>query len=252
MTSKKTYFISDLHLGAPALNNNAEREKLFVNWLDEKGEDAESIFLLGDIFDFWYEYKKVVPRGFVRTLGKIAELTDKGVHVHYFTGNHDIWVNDYFPVELGIIIHREPMVLEIGNKTFFLGHGDGLDPKEKGYLFLKRMFTSKTAQFMFSQLHPNIALWFGHQWAKKSRISKGTEPEICNDPDNEPAVKFAREYIKNEHIDYFLFGHRHILTEKKIEQNSTVFFLGEWFNFFSYAVFDGNNVELRKYNNKEK
>ena len=174
MTSKKTYFISDLHLGAPALNNNAEREKLFVNWLDEKGEDAESIFLLGDIFDFWYEYKKVVPRGFVRTLGKIAELTDKGVHVHYFTGNHDIWVNDYFPVELGIIIHREPMVLEIGNKTFFLGHGDGLDPKEKGYLFLKRMFTSKTAQFMFSQLHPNIALWFGHQWAKKSRISKGT------------------------------------------------------------------------------
>jgi UDP-2,3-diacylglucosamine hydrolase len=246
---KKTYFISDVHLGAPALTNNSEREKLFVNLLDEAGKDADEIYLLGDIFDFWYEYRKVVPRGFVRTLGKIAELTDRGINVHFFTGNHDVWVYDYLPKETGVIVHHEPIVKNIGNKTFYLGHGDGLDPSDKGYLFLKRLFTSKTAQFFFSRLHPNIALWFGHQWAKRSRISKGIQPEYIDDIENESSILFARNYIKSNHIDYFIFGHRHVFLESEITASVKAVFLGEWFNFFSYAVFDGEKLELKKFKN---
>lgn len=251
MITKKIYFISDVHLGAPALNNNPEREKLFVSWLEQAGKDASEIFLLGDIFDFWHEYKKVVPRGFVRTLGKIAELTDKGIVIHFFTGNHDVWVYDYLPSETGVIVHRENFMQKIGDKVFYLGHGDGLDPDEKGYLFLKRLFTSKTAQFLFSLLHPNIALWFGHQWAKNSRISKGTQPEYCNNIEMESSIKFAKNYSLKNKIDYYIFGHRHILLEEEITPNVKVFILGEWFNFFSYAVFDGEKVELKKYSNND-
>jgi UDP-2,3-diacylglucosamine hydrolase len=247
LIEKKTYFISDIHLGAPALNNNPERERLFVEWLTEAGKDADEIYLLGDIFDFWYEYRKVAPRGFVRTLGKIAELTDRGINVHFFTGNHDVWVYDYLPSETGVILHREPILKKIGNKTFYLGHGDGLDPDDKGYLLMKRIFVSKTAQFFFSRLHPNIAFWFGHRWAKHSRNSKGILPDYTDDIDNEGAVKFAQNYIQTTPVDYFIFGHRHIFQETEIGSGTKVIFLGEWFNFFSYAVFDGETTELKKF-----
>jgi len=247
LTNKKTYFISDVHLGSPALNNNSEREKLFVSLLNEAGKDADEIYLLGDIFDFWYEYRKVVPRGFVRTLGKIAELTDRGIIVHFFTGNHDVWVYDYLPKETGVIVHRKPILKTIGNKTFFLGHGDGLDPNDKGYAFLKALFTSKTAQFFFSRLHPNVAIWFGHQWAKKSRISKGVEPEFVGDIEKESAIHFARKFILSTPVDYFIFGHRHVFFNTEISPGVHLFFLGEWVNFFSYAVFDGNTLELKKF-----
>lgn len=247
MTDRKTYFISDVHLGAPALSNNAGRERLFVDLLDQAGRDASEIYLLGDIFDFWYEYRKVVPRGFVRTLGKIAELTDRGIKVHFFTGNHDVWVDDYLPSEIGVIVHREPIVTTIAGKVFYLGHGDGLDPSDRGYMLLKRLFTSKTAQFFFSRLHPNVALWFGHSWAKKSRISKGVQPEYADDLENEAAVCFARQFIKKQHVDYFIVGHRHVLNQTEIGPGATLFFLGEWFNFYSYAVFDGDNVELKRF-----
>ncbi|MBN1925805.1 MAG: UDP-2,3-diacylglucosamine diphosphatase [Prolixibacteraceae bacterium] len=250
MANKITYFVSDVHLGSPALKNNSEREKLFVSWLNDAAKDAREIYLLGDIFDFWYEYKKVVPRGFVRTLGKIAEITDSGIPVHFFTGNHDVWVYDYLPSETGVTLHRGPLVKSINGKTFYLAHGDGLDPKEKGYLMLKRLFTSKTAQFFFSQLHPNIALWFGHQWAKQSRIAKGTEAETTNDIEKEANVLFAQNYIKNKKVDYFIFGHRHILVNKEIDLNCQLFFLGEWLNYYSYAVFDGDKVELKIYSQK--
>jgi UDP-2,3-diacylglucosamine hydrolase len=247
LTIKKTYFISDVHLGAPALNNNSEREKLFVSWLDEAGKDADEIYLMGDIFDFWYEYRKVVPRGFVRTLGKIAELTDRGITIHFFTGNHDVWVYDYLPSETGIIVHREPIIKKIGNKTFYLGHGDGLDPTDKGYAFLKALFTSKTAQFLFSRLHPNIALWFGHQWAKRSRISKGVEPEFVTDLEKESTYQFAKNFILKNPIDYFIVGHRHVYLNSEIAPGVNLIHLGEWFNFFSYAVYDGETVELKKF-----
>ncbi|MDA3928421.1 MAG: UDP-2,3-diacylglucosamine diphosphatase [Prolixibacteraceae bacterium] len=249
MVKKRTYFISDVHLGAPALKNNREREKLFVNCLEKIAEDADAIYLLGDIFDYWYEYKKVVPRGFVRTLGKIAEITDRGIPVHFFTGNHDVWVFDYLPEEIGIIVHREPYEVTINNKTFFLAHGDGLDPKEKGYLFLKKLFTSKTAQFLFSRLHPNFAFWLGHNWSKHSRISKGLEPEKSTGLENETVVTFAKRYCEKNEIDYFIFGHRHILLNEEIKPNTKVMILGEWINYFSYAVFDGKNLELKKFTN---
>lgn len=250
MSEKKTYFVSDVHLGAPALKNNNEREKIFVQWLDKAASDAGEIYLLGDIFDFWYEYRKVAPRGFVRTLGKIAEITDSGIPVHFFTGNHDLWIYDYLPSEVNIILHREPIVTNINGKTFLLGHGDGLDPNEKGYLILKRLFTSKTAQFLFSSLHPNLAFWVGHKWAKHSRLSKGTGPEVSKGPEFESCVTFARNKLLQQHIDFFIFGHRHILLEEEIAPKSKVFILGEWINFFSYAVFDGQNVELKKFNNQ--
>jgi UDP-2,3-diacylglucosamine hydrolase len=248
LTKAKTYFVSDVHLGAPAMNNNLEREKLFVAWLNHVSKDAEAIYLLGDIFDFWYEYKKVVPRGFVRTLAKIAEITDSGIPVHYFTGNHDVWVFDYLPTEIGITIHYEPIITQINNKKFFLGHGDGLDPNEKGYLMLKRIFTSRTAQFFFTRLHPNMAFWFGHQWAKRSRLAKGTKPEVSKGSEYEKNVTFAKNFIKQEHIDFFVFGHRHVLMNEQISDNTCVVMLGEWFNYFSYAVFDGEKMELNRFN----
>jgi UDP-2,3-diacylglucosamine hydrolase len=245
----KTYFISDVHLGAPALQNNRQRELLFVEWLDQASADASEIYLLGDIFDFWYEYRKVAPRGFVRTLGKIAELTDKGIIVHFFTGNHDLWVYDYLPSETGVIVHREAISTQIGGKRFFLGHGDGLDPHEKGYLLLKRFFTSKTAQFFYSRLHPNFAFWIGHKWAKHSRLAKGTEPEISKGPDYETCIAFAKRYIETEPFDYFIFGHRHVMMDEKIGESSRVLILGEWINYFSYAVFDGKELQLKQFNN---
>jgi len=248
LTIKKTYFVSDVHLGAPALKNNREREKLFVSFLDEIANDAGEIYLLGDVFDFWYEYKKVAPRGFVRTLGKIAELTDRGIPVHFFTGNHDVWVFDYLPSETGVIVHREPYIATINKRVFFLAHGDGLDPNEKGYLLLKKLFTSKTAQFLFTRLHPNFAFWLGHKWSKNSRISKGLEPELTNGVENESVVAFAKRYSENNAVDYFIFGHRHIMLNYEVLPNIKVLILGEWINYFSYAVFDGKKIELKKYN----
>lgn len=247
MTGNKTYFVSDVHLGAPALRNNKERENLFVSFLDKIKDDAGEIFLMGDIFDFWFEYKKVVPRGFVRTLGKIAEITDSGIPVHFFTGNHDVWVFDYLPEEIGVIVHRDPMEITINDKIFYLSHGDGHDPKDKGYLFLKRLFTNKAAQFLFTRLHPNFALWLGHEWSKKSRISKGLDPEISSN--EEPLVDYAIQYAKNNKVDFLIFGHRHIMLEKDIKPDAKVVFLGDWIHYFSYAVFDGDKLELKRYTN---
>jgi UDP-2,3-diacylglucosamine hydrolase len=247
LTGKKTYFISDIHLGSPALANNKERELLFVKWLEMASNDASDIYLLGDIFDFWFEYRKVVPRGFVRTLGKIATLTDAGIKIHFFPGNHDGWVSDYFSKETGMIIHPNPEIITLNGKVFYLGHGDGLDPSDKGYLILKRLFKSPTARFFFSNLHPNVAIWFGHLWAKRSRISKGIEAEYTENPDLEPNILYAKKMLKNQVVNYFLFGHRHIFLKKEIQPNSFVLFLGEWINFFSYAVFDGNTTELKKF-----
>ena len=249
MTKKKTYFISDVHLGAPALKNNREREQLFVKWLEEAANDAGEIYLLGDIFDFWYEYKKVAPRGFVRTLGTIAKIVDGGTPIHFFTGNHDVWVFDYLPSETGVIVHREPVQKVIGGKKFFLAHGDGLDKTEKGYLALKRLFTSKTAQFLFSRLHPNFAFWIGHKWSKHSRISKGLGPEKSMGIEFENVVTFAKQHSLNNEVDHYIFGHRHILLNEEIKPEVTVTILGEWINHFSYAVFDGEKIELKTFNN---
>lgn len=245
---KKAYFVSDVHLGAPALKNNRERERAFVAWLEQIKTDASHLFLMGDIFDFWFEYKTVVPRGFTRTLGKIAEISDRGVEVHFFTGNHDVWVFDYLPNELGMVLHRDEFRVELNGKKFFLAHGDGLDKTDKGYLLLKKIFTSKVLQWLFSRLHPNFALSLGHNWSKNSRIAKGISGEDFKGATNEGMFIFAESVLKKEKFDYFIFGHRHVMIDSPIGENSRYINLGDWISHFSYGVFDGNNFELKQYN----
>ena len=240
------YFVSDVHLGAPALKNNRERELLFANWLDDIKDNVAELYLMGDIFDYWYEYKKVAPRGFTRILGRIADLTDNGIPVHFFTGNHDIWVFDYLPEETGVILHREPVVAEIKGKKFFLAHGDGLDASDKGYLFLKKVFTNKPMQWLFSRLHPNFAFSVAHKWSATSRLSK-TDYQEDFMANQDGMYKFAAGFLENTPVDYFVMGHRHRMTMEKMKGNATFILLGDWISRFSYGVFDGEKFELKKY-----
>ncbi|MDD4107662.1 MAG: UDP-2,3-diacylglucosamine diphosphatase [Prolixibacteraceae bacterium] len=239
--------MSDTHLGAPALDNNNFREKLFVRWLDSIRNDAGELYLLGDIFDFWFEYRKVIPRGFTRVLGRLAGFTDAGIPVHFFTGNHDMWVFDYLPDEVGLTIHREAFLTEIRGKKFFLAHGDGLDPEDKGYLLLKRIFTNKTFQWIFSRLHPNFAIYLAHSWSKYSRLSKKGEQKEFK-VKNESMFRFAENYLKKEWIDYFIFGHRHKMAVESMEGDSRFILLGDWLTNFSYGVFDGETFSLEQFN----
>jgi len=242
----KIYFVSDVHLGAPALSNNRERELLFAKWLDSIRDDVAELYLMGDIFDFWFEYRKVVPRGFTRILGRLADLTDNGTPVHFFTGNHDVWVFDYLPQEIGLIVHRDEWITEIRGKKFYLAHGDGLDPDDKGYLFLKKIFTSRTLQWWFSRIHPNFAFYLAHNWSKSSRLSKLNRQEEFK-VKNECMYKFAENYLQKEWIDYFIFGHRHRMADVEVKNGSRFILLGDWITNFSYGVFDGNRFILNKF-----
>jgi UDP-2,3-diacylglucosamine hydrolase len=245
-TPYKIYFASDAHLGMNPAAKSIEREKLIVRWLDEIRKDAAEIYLLGDMLDYWFEYRKVVPRGFTRFLGKIAEITDQGIPVHYFTGNHDVWVFDYLPKEIGVQVHREPVIKEINGKKFYIAHGDGLGPGDKSFTILKKIFTSKILQWLFARLHPNCATSFAHYWSKKSRFAKGISIEYKGD-DKEELLIFAREVIQKEHFDFFIFGHRHIPLEYSLNEKSKVFLLGDWIVNNTYAVFDGEDVFLKRY-----
>ncbi|MDP4188391.1 MAG: UDP-2,3-diacylglucosamine diphosphatase [Bacteroidota bacterium] len=243
---KKIYFASDLHLGLYPYQQSREREKLFVSWLDQVKKDAAGIYLLGDMFDYWYEYKKVVPRGFTRFLGKICEITDSGIPVHYFTGNHDVWIFDYLSSETGVIVHHEPVVKVFDGKKFFIGHGDGLGSGDYSYKLLKAIFTSKFLQFCFSRIHPNLTVAFGQAWSRKSRYSKGIS-EVFKGEEREQLVKFAKEKLQKEHFDYFVFGHRHLLLDIKLNETSRYINVGDWIFNFSYAVWDGKTMQLKKY-----
>ena len=244
---KKIYFASDVHLGAPYIKDARAHEIRFVKWLDTVKKDAEKIFLLGDIFDFWYEYKHSVPKGFTRFLGKLSELTDSGIEVHIFTGNHDVWLFDYLPEECGVIVHERELQITFGGKNFFLAHGDELGTFDRGYNFMKSVFRNKTAQWWFSKLHPDIAITFARWWSVKSRAKneRSHKTEYQGD-DKEWPVLFAKDYI-NDHpeIDYFVFGHRHIARVIPLSGNSTIIYLGDWVKNFSYAVFDEEKTELK-------
>ncbi len=244
--NKKIFFASDLHLGLYPREKSLDREKLFVKWLNEIQPRCQALFLLGDIFDFWYEYRKVIPRGFTRFLGKLCEFADQGIEIHLFTGNHDVWMFDYLPKEIGAVVHQKSTIADINNKIFLIGHGDGLGKGDWGYKFLKACFTSKTLQWLFSRLHPNLAFAIGHAWSKKSRLSKGVAEEFKGE-DKEHQVLFARDYLKNNDIDFFVFGHRHVPIDFKLNENSRLINLGEWIFSNSYAEFDGNNMELKYY-----
>ena len=243
---EKIYFAGDLHLGLPNYKKSRLREKKFVAWLDSIKDDAFEIYLLGDIFDFWFEYKRVVPRGFTRLLGKIAEITDSGVPVYFFTGNHDIWVFDYLPEETGVIVQRKPLIKEIGGKKFFIAHGDGLGNGQFGFKLLKFIFHNKVLQWLFARLHPNFALWMGGLWSATSRDAKGISIPFMGE-NKEMMVRFAKEKLKNEHFDYFVFGHRHLPVQIKLSDKCEYINLGDWIKTYSYAVFDGEKMEMFRY-----
>ncbi|MFL5765450.1 MAG: UDP-2,3-diacylglucosamine diphosphatase [Bacteroidia bacterium] len=246
---KKIYFASDFHLGVPDHDSSLKREKQIVRWLDEVKQDAAEIFLMGDLFDFWFEYKHAVPKGFVRLLGKIAEIRDSGIPVYFFTGNHDVWMFDYFPQELGVEIHREPVSREWNGKKFYLGHGDGLGPGDKGYKFLKKIFHNRFCQWLFARFHPNFGVGFANYSSRKSRLSNVKKDEKFLGEENEWLAIYSKEILKKEHYDYFVFGHRHLPLDIKLSDRSRYINLGEWVNHCTYAVFDGNELELKKYNN---
>lgn len=242
MKRTKTYFLSDLHLGAPYIEDAKGHEARIITFLDSIQEDAKTIYLLGDIFDFWYEYKEVVPKGFIRFQGKIAELCDKGIDVHFFCGNHDMWMFTYFQEEMGVTVHRGPEIITIDNKTYLLAHGEDLGVEDKIFLKLLQVFRSKIAQWMFSTLlHPNLAMRLAHKWSHNSRLKSGQkETSTYLGEDNEHLVKFAKTYKGDQHIDYFIFGHRHIVLDLMIKKDSRVIILGDWLQHFSYAeVEDG-------------
>lgn len=243
----RIYFASDVHLGMHPKERSRERENIFTRWLDEIMTDASEVYLVGDIFDYWFEYRKVVPRGFTRTLGKISELTDRGIPVHFFTGNHDVWVFDYLPTETGVILHREPYTITIAGKKFFIAHGDGLGPGEGHYKMLKRIFTSKTLQWLYARFHPNFTIAFAHRWSKNSRYAKGISVDFLGE-DREILIQYARKKQVEEHFDYFIFGHRHIPLDFKLDERTRLIYLGDWIINFTYAVFDGEQLELKKFN----
>lgn len=244
---KKTYFISDVHLGLYPESKSREREKLVVAWIDSVKDDMEELYLLGDIFDFWHEYRHVIPKGFTRFLGRLADLSDNGVRIHFFSGNHDVWTYSYLHEELGINIYHEPRQLELHGKKFFLGHGDGLGPGDKSYKMLKWIFRNPFLQFLFARLHPNFALWLGKSWSKKSRYAKGIVSEEFLGEENEFQFMFARQKLTTEHFDYFIFGHRHIPVDIRIAENTRVINLGDWIYSNTYGVFDGEEFRLEQY-----
>lgn len=243
-TSTKIYFASDFHLGAPNHEESKKREVRIIKWLDEIKNDASEIYLLGDIFDFWFEYKTVIPKGFVRLQGKIAEITDSGIPVHVFTGNHDMWIFDYLPQELGVKLYREPIVRTYNEKKFLIGHGDGLGPGDKQYKMLKAVFASKVCQWLFARIHPNLGIGIANAWSRKSRRNNITYDEKFEGKEKELLYHYCVDYLKKEHIDYFIFGHRHLPLEIPISENSIYFNLGEWIKHNTYAVFDGEKLEM--------
>lgn len=237
--NKNVYFVSDHHFGLDVQISSVQREELFVKWLDFVKEDADTIFILGDMFDFWYEYKQAVPKGFTRVLGKLAELTDAGISIHFFVGNHDMWMLDYFPKELNIPIYFKPTEFQINQHKFLLGHGDGLGPGDKKYKFLKKIFTNPVAQFLYRWIHPDIGLKMAKYLSQKNKLISGEYDQVFYGKDKEWLYLYAQNYLQKKHVDYFVFGHRHLPLELKINPNSTYYNTGDWLIHFSYIKFDG-------------
>ena len=244
MTKDKIYFASDFHLGAPNLEESHKREKLIVQWLTEIEKEAKAVYLVGDIFDFWFEYKKVIPKGFVRFLGKLAELSDSGIAVHLFVGNHDLWMRDYLETEVGIAVHHDNITIREGGKEIFIGHGDGLGKGDYFYKFLRKIFTSKICQWAFARLHPNLAFSLAHAWSKSSRKS---EAHFVS-KEKEVLYVYCKEQQSINPVDYYVFGHRHFPLELKVDEKATYINTGDWLQHYTYAVLENGKLELKTYN----
>ena len=235
--NKKIYFASDQHLGAPTPEASLPREKKFVAWLDAIKEDAGTVFLLGDLFDFWFEYKTVVPKGFVRVLGKLAELKDAGIDIYFFVGNHDLWMRDYFQKELNIPVFHEPQEFDINGKLFLIGHGDGLGPGDYGYKRMKKVFTFPFFKWLFRWLHPDIGVKLGHYFSVKNKLISGNDDAQFLGEQNEWLALYCRKKLTEKHYDFFIFGHRHLPLEIELNSSSTYINLGDWIQYFTYGEF---------------
>lgn len=243
----KTYFISDLHLGASYLDKHASEQRV-IGWLNSIKHDAKRLILLGDILDYWFEYRHVVPRGYIRFLGKLAELSDSGIEIHWFIGNHDIWIFDYLPAELGITLHRTHEVMEIDGHRFFLAHGDDVGKRKASFRFIQSLFRNKWAQRCYSWIHPDLTMILAHKWSSSSRKKNDKKgEEHFRGEKHEPLVQFAKEYIKDNDVEYLIFGHRHILLDLMLTRNNRMVILGDWIKHFSYATFDGKNLFVDLY-----
>lgn len=247
---KKIYFASDNHLGAPTMEASRPREKKFVAWLDEIKDDAAAIFLLGDLFDFWFEYRTVIPKGFTRTLGKLAEIADSGIPIHYFVGNHDLWMNGYFEDELGIPVYHKPHEFKLGTKDFFIGHGDGLGPGDKGYKRMKKVFKGKFFNWLFRWGHPDIGMRIAQYFSVKNKMISGDDDATFLGEENEWLAIYSRKKLEDKHRDYFIFGHRHLPLEINLNQKSKYINLGDWIQYFTYGEFDGETFSLKEYKNQ--
>jgi UDP-2,3-diacylglucosamine hydrolase len=242
---KKIYFLSDFHLGVPDHATSLVREKAVIRFLDTAKQDAAEIFIVGDLFDFWFEYKKVVPKGFIRLLGKLAEITDSGIPVHFFVGNHDMWMDGYFEQELNIPVYHSPQTFEFNDKKFLVGHGDGLGPGDHGYKMLKKLFRNPVAKFLFGIIPPFIGMGIAHYSSRGSRsITGGTDEKFLGE-DKEWLIVYCREQLKTRYFDYFIFGHRHLPIDFMLNDKSRYINLGDWIRYNSYAVFDGKQLELK-------
>ncbi|MFC3198343.1 UDP-2,3-diacylglucosamine diphosphatase [Parapedobacter deserti] len=242
----KIYFTSDFHLGAHPLATTRGRESRIVQWLDSIKADADELYLMGDVFDFWFEYATVVPKGYIRFLGKLAELADLGVKITFFKGNHDMWMFSYLKDELSAVIVDNELTIERGGKTFYLHHGDGLGPGDRKYKLLKKIFRSRLCQWLFARLHPNLGISIAQRWSAHSRLASGGQ-EIFLGEDQEWLVVYAKSILEKQHYDYFIFGHRHLPLEVDLPHGSKYINLGEWINYNTYAVFDGERLRLKEW-----
>jgi len=249
-SNKKIYFSSDNHLGAPSQKESLVREKIFIEWLDSIKNDAEIIFLLGDLFDFWFEYKEAVPKGFTRVLGKLAELTDSGIKIYFFVGNHDLWMENYFEEELNIKIFRKPELFIFNSKSFFIGHGDGLGPGDYGYKRMKLILSNTFFIKLFRLIHPDIGIRLGKYLSQKNKLISGTEDLKFKGEDKEWLIQYSIKKLEEEHIDYFIFGHRHLPLVHQLKTKSKYINLGDWITHYTYGVFDGKTFNLRTYSAK--
>lgn len=242
------YFASDFHLGLDIPILSKEREKIIIQWIDNIKDDLDVLYILGDLFDYWFEYKKVIPKGHVRILAKIAELTDSGIPVHLYTGNHDMWMFGYLEDEIGVTLHKKPNFIEIGNKKFMLGHGDGLGPGDTKYKILKKIFSNKLNQWFFERIHPNTGVKMMKYSSQKSRKS---QPEIYPflGPEKEWLIKYAERKLETMEIDYFIFGHRHLPIDYTLSNGKSRYInTGDWITHNTYAKFENGKVSLIKYN----